>query len=204
MFFPLTLSLLTSCLLQFVSQCKAVPAGPPGGNGGHTITLLDPSNTNLTEPLIFNEPVNTTNVVSGSRLGSRPSENVIWPESHSGHYFIKFNDYKRQIDYGLGNALILQANNDVDDWIKVSKSGSYTPVEEPHTWELGGVRLTTKKGDYLLGDLSKYLNLMATFMRHYNECWEWNAKLIRRSTFGFLTSRGDAKLEIIGQEPSTS
>ncbi|KAL8629667.1 hypothetical protein Q9189_004635 [Teloschistes chrysophthalmus] len=100
-----------------------------------------------------------------------------------------------------GKRLLVKATNEVDEWILASRSGSYTPVDHDHHWDSNGIRLTARRGGdgYSLGDLQRYLNLMATFFENYKEYFEWDAELLVRSGFlGIISLRGYSSFKLIG------
>ncbi|KAL8776996.1 MAG: hypothetical protein Q9213_008048 [Squamulea squamosa] len=116
-------------LWQVIAKADPITKNP---NEDLRINVADPD-VNLTQPWGLMLPsYDIPNTAPVSRLGKRPGENLVWPAGHAGEYHIRFNHYKNPIDYQDGQGVLLKALNDIDEWLKVSKKGSYTPVDAEH------------------------------------------------------------------------
>ncbi|KAI4101782.1 MAG: hypothetical protein L6R37_004759 [Teloschistes peruensis] len=198
MYFPSTLTFLIPCFLHCISRTSAIPATPSGSNnGGGTTSLTQPGRGTTFDATLI--PLqNFTG--GGHTIGRRPRSDKLWPTNYSGRFYCKFHNYGSDIPVDEGKRLMVKATNEVDEWILASRSGSYTPVDHDHYWDSNGIRLTTRRGGdgYSLGDLQRYLNLMATFFENYQEYFEWDAELLVRSGFlGIISLRGHSSFRRI-------
>ncbi|KAL9594667.1 MAG: hypothetical protein Q9219_006905 [cf. Caloplaca sp. 3 TL-2023] len=192
--------LLSVCWL--VRDAVALPAGPPATNSPNRYiylpsgndTSLSPSNV---APLVY--PPSNGNPAMTQPVGAprRPGDNHIWPEVPAAHYYIKFNHYGDDFGDAEGRALLYKASHDVEGWIKSSKKGSYTPVDEEHHWTEGRSFLTIEPSHdgYLLGDLDKYLAQILAFHVRYGGFWAWEAQLMKKGFMGILVGTGKARLQ---------
>ncbi|KAI4091441.1 MAG: hypothetical protein LQ344_004133 [Seirophora lacunosa] len=200
MYPSLLLLLTTSFLLHHLTS--AIPAGPlarpvPGALLVNAQDLTPEDRANLTKWTI---EVNGRNyaVSRPSALGGRrPRSGVMWPEGSAGKYFLDFHDFKTDIQWSRGQAVLTKATDDVDGWITSVSKHSYTPVEKEHHWRLDAVEFKikpSKPGSILLGDLKAYIALIATFHARYGEYWEWEAQLLSKGGWGSVSPVGTAKL----------
>ncbi|KAI4266043.1 MAG: hypothetical protein L6R38_008995 [Xanthoria sp. 2 TBL-2021] len=172
-FIPQSLALPANAITANANQNPSIPAGGPDSNQRQPIGVMFPS-------------------VPSGRLGTRPRDNLIWPEEKSGQYHVRFSHYKDHINYFEGKAVIQKALDDIDEWLKVAKKGGYTPVDTEHHWVEGKARIsiTPDGSGYLLADLQKYMNVISTMLLHYNDYFEWRGELIRTKAFGIVVKVG--------------
>ncbi|KAL8667399.1 MAG: hypothetical protein Q9202_000615 [Teloschistes flavicans] len=166
-----------------VKEASPMPATPLAAAIGGS-SLIQPDGATVIPP---------QNFTGSSGVFGRPKSDKLWPTNYSGHFYIKFHNYGNDIPTD-------EATNEVDAWILASRSGSYTPVDHDHHWDSNNIRLTARRGGdgYDLGDLQRYLNLMATFFENYHEYFEWDAELLVRSGFlGIITLRGYSSFRVI-------
>ncbi|KAL8733736.1 MAG: hypothetical protein Q9166_001929 [cf. Caloplaca sp. 2 TL-2023] len=178
-------------------KALALPANSITDNGDQELSLpIRWPDSNPTLPVDQMLPsINISGATGGRRFGSRPKDNYLWPESSGGHYYLRVQHFKDRINTREGSAAIQKALDDIDAWLKVAKKGSYTPVDHEHHWVEGTVRISIKPDNsgYLLGDLQKYMNLIATLHKTYGEYWEWSGDLIVRTRgIGLLRTVGKA------------
>ncbi|KAL9018955.1 MAG: hypothetical protein Q9185_003789 [Variospora sp. 1 TL-2023] len=187
------LAFLFSHLFHLIT---AAPAGPAAGHsmlsallqGGPAIAA-DRNITTFYQNLLRRP-------LSGFIRGKRPGSDKYYPELTDGLYHVHFLKYGRDIDSGDGTDVLAKAAQEVDEWMKVARLKSKTPVESEHSWRSGPTSLTiTPANDgYLLEDLEYYIRLMTAFHRKYNLFWEWEADLLWTGGMHPMRPRGRANL----------
>ncbi|KAI4137953.1 MAG: hypothetical protein L6R39_007029, partial [Caloplaca ligustica] len=97
---------MSLCRSSHVSLvCKAVETIYQDG----TLILPDQTNTNLSTSFPF---ITLPNIADddtgpgGPSLGAKRPGQKIWPEDRRGNHYIRFHDYKRDIRYEEGAALL--------------------------------------------------------------------------------------------------
>ncbi|KAL8863099.1 MAG: hypothetical protein Q9178_000473 [Gyalolechia marmorata] len=124
--FSIVLSLLSS--YHLITYASALPTNSIASNADQELSIqVEGADSNQTRPVGLLLP--SANLTA---FGARPRENLIWPEGHSGTYHIRFNHYKDRVVHADGQAVILKALDDIDQWLKISKKGSYTPIDDEH------------------------------------------------------------------------
>lgn len=86
-FIPQSLALPANAITANANQNPSIPAGGPDSNQRQPIGVMFPS-------------------VPSGRLGTRPRDNLIWPEEKSGQYHVRFSHYKDHINYFEGKAVM--------------------------------------------------------------------------------------------------
>lgn len=194
--FSLLLTLLS--IGQFIYHTAALPAGPLGSSADGSILLPQADSANYSE---FYAPLRVYNgdriSTQSSGVGARPGDHHLWPEVPAAQYYIKFHKYGADFPISEGKSLLFKAQSEVEGWIKSSKKGSYTPVDDEHHWREGRSFLTIKPehSGYLLGDLDKYLTSITAFHTQYGEYWAWEAQLLKKGFMGVLIATGTARLQ---------
>ncbi|KAL8894498.1 MAG: hypothetical protein Q9192_004264 [Flavoplaca navasiana] len=169
--------------LLFFSQCMlqswALPATPVAGNADQELGMSLGSGPRIP-----------------GRLGTRPQNNLLWPESRSGDFHVRFSHYKDLVNYDDGIAVIQKALDDIDGWMKITKKGGWIPVEHEHFWQHGKARITTKPdgSGFLMTDLQKYMNIISTMHKHYDEYFEYRADLLKTKRFGIVVKVGSCTM----------
>ncbi|KAL8826472.1 MAG: hypothetical protein Q9170_007388 [Blastenia crenularia] len=212
-------------VFQLVQYTTALPAGPVGENGDGTLLIPSGDSTNLSaifSPIVL--PPNADTATGQAVDAKRPGNNHIWPEVPAAKYYIKFNNYGKDLVDKEGKALLYKAQIEIEGWIKSAKKGAYTPVDSehqyvtpdpplplscpeskplsesthlPHSWSEGRSFLTIKPehDGYLLGDLEKYITQITAFHARYGGYWAWEAQLLRKGFMGILIATGRARLQ---------
>ncbi|CAL8583354.1 hypothetical protein XPA_008978 [Xanthoria parietina] len=176
-------------LSQFLLRSLALPANPIIANADHDPSTAVGWRQSLPAGALFPSGPST-------RLGTRPRENLIWPEERSGDYHVRFSHYEDHINYFEGKAVVQKALDDIDAWLNVAKKRGYTPVDGEHHWVSGKARIsiTPHKSGYLLGDLQKYMNIISTMHAHYDDYFEWRGELIRTKVLGIVVKVGTCSM----------
>ena len=86
-------------LSQFLLQSLALPANPIIANADHDPSTAVGWRQSLPAGALFPSGPST-------RLGTRPRENLIWPEERSGDYHVRFSHYEDHINYFEGKAVV--------------------------------------------------------------------------------------------------
>ncbi|KAL8843404.1 MAG: hypothetical protein Q9176_002017 [Flavoplaca citrina] len=118
-------------------QSWAVPATPVAGNANQELGMILGSGPRIP-----------------GRLGTRPQNNLLWPESRSGDFHVSFSHYKDLVNYDDGIAVIQKALDDIDGWMKVTKKGGWIPVEHEHFSYLVQYRSSISDSDHGIYSLS--------------------------------------------------
>ena len=77
-----------------------------------------------------------------------------------------------------------------------SQSATFTNVTTAASWQQGKARLITKPegSGFLMTDLQKYMNIISTMHKHYDEYFEYRADLLKTKRFGIVVKVGSCTM----------